>query len=88
MAFLNSVEPDREREYQDNDEPADIVAGEHRDDAGNQQNQRQRLQQPAHDRARRPLDAWPRVAVRPKAIEALGGVRGGQAGEAAAQSLA
>ena len=60
----------------------------HRDDAGSQQDQRQRLEQPAHDRARRPLDARPRVAVRPKACEALGGVRGGQACEAAAQLLA
>src|SRR6478609_9211723 len=78
MALLDGVEPDREREDQDDDEPADVVAGQHRDDAGHQQDQRQRLEQPAEDRARRALEAWRCVAVRPEAVEAFGGLGGGQ----------
>ncbi len=88
VAFLNGVEPDRERQDQDDDEPADLVAGEHRDDARNQQDQRQRLQQPAQDRVRRPLDARRCVAVRPEAVEAFGRLRCRQPRELAAQPAA
>ncbi|MCS3727420.1 hypothetical protein FHR88_002454 [Bradyrhizobium betae] len=85
MALLDGVEPDREHEDQDDDEPADLVAGQHRDDAGHQQDQRQRLEQPAQDRAHRALDARRRVAVGSDAVEAFGRLARGQALQPAAE---
>ncbi len=81
VAFLDGIEPDRERQDQDDDESADLVASEHRDDAGNQKDQRQGLQQAAEHRVHRAFGTGRGVAVRPEAVEAPGGGRRSQTSE-------
>ena len=47
VAFLDGVEPDRERQDGHDDRAADGIAGRRRHDARRQQDQRQRFEQPA-----------------------------------------
>ena len=79
VSFLHGVEPDRERQDQDDDRAADLVAGQHRDDAGGQQNQRQRLEQAAEHRAQQAVGLGRRVAVGAVLVEPPRGLVGASA---------
>jgi hypothetical protein len=70
VSLLQRVEADRDRQDQDDDRAADRVAGQNGDDARNEQDQRQRLQQPAQHGAQRTDRPGRRVAVGAIAREA------------------
>ena len=78
VSFLHGIEPDRERQDEDDDRAADLVAGQHRNDAGGQQNQGKRFEQAAEHRPQQAVGPGRRIAVGAILIEPPRGLVGAQ----------
>ena len=79
VPFLHGVESDRERQNEDDDRAADRVAGQNGNDAGDQENEGKRFEQPAQHRAQQAVGPGRCVAVRAIPVEPLPGLAGTQA---------